>query len=782
MPADTPAYFPEPAAQFGFIGSDSPMRKMVRTYDWASTPLGPVEQWPAALKVVTGIVLNSASPMFLWWGEQLIQIYNDAYVPCFGTGKHPQALGQPGRECWHEIWQIIGPQIDSVLGGEQARWYQDNLVPILRNGHLEDVYWSYTYAPVHDEVGAIRGVLVVCTETTASVLAERRRHTLDALGERLARCVNLDEVWQQAVRTAADDPGDIRALHRTSEDAGGDDHVTIVARDLNMDTDLAITYAVSTMVPFDAPFRHFLEQYTTIVGTAFLRIEKEAMLAIANAERDRLLLDAPVGTAIMLGPELVYHLVNPIYSAVSGRPASDMLGRPFADVFPELVGSPVHTQFKKVFGAGTPYSSEETLVRISRHGGPIEDRYFIYNLAPLRRLHGGVYGLMVIAVDITLQVGARTEIERLNTDLNAAARAKDEFLAMLGHELRNPLAPIVSALGLMKLRDASTGKEQAIIRRQVDHLIRLVDDLLDVSRITRGLIELRVETVDLRDVLGKAIEMASPLFEQKEHQLTVDTPSMPWRGDPARLAQVVANLLTNAARYTPRRGAIVLSARLHEGSIEIDVTDNGQGIPADLLHKVFDLFVQGGRQIDRAEGGLGIGLALVKNLVHLHSGSVGVHSEGAGKGSRFSIRLPQGSAGALAPAESALAASAPPRTARRILVVDDNRDAADTLGDWLGTFGNAVRVTYDPAQALLLAAQEMPDLAILDIGLPGMTGYELAAHIRALPGGHAPALVALTGYGQEHDRERSVAEGFSAHLVKPVDLGHLAQLLETIAR
>jgi len=248
------------------------------------------------------------------------------------------------------------------------------------------------------------------------------------------------------------------------------------------------------------------------VATARHRIDSEALRRGVEAERDRLLLDAPVGAAVMIGEELVYHLVNPIYAMVSGRPASAMVGRPFVDVFPELQGAPVHERFKAVYRAGEPFVSEPTLVQIHRHGGALDDRYFTYNLAPLRTLAGEVYGLMVIAVDITVQVDSRAEVEKLNVELQAAARAKDEFLALLGHELRNPLAPIVTALELMRMRDSSTQREQVIIRRQVTHLTRLVDDLLDVSRITRGKVELRKEVVDVREVLARAVEMVTPLI------------------------------------------------------------------------------------------------------------------------------------------------------------------------------------------------------------------------------------------------------------------------------
>ena len=376
---------------------------------------------------------------------------------------------------------------------------------------------------------------------------------------------------------------------------------------------------------------------------------------------------------------------------------------------------------------------------------------------------------------------AMAESERLNRDLNASSRIKDEFLAMLGHELRNPLAPIVTALKLMKLRsgeDSETVHEQEVIQRQVDHMVRLVDDLLDVSRIASGKVELRKETVALADVLNKAIEMAGPLLEQKQHRLLVDMQSVRWHGDPARLAQVVSNLLSNAARYTPAGGHVTLTTRIRERTVQIQVTDDGSGISPELLPHVFDLFVQGNRLPDRAKGGLGIGLALVRNLVQMHGGEVGAYSAGEGRGSTFTITLPD-SVVEEEPAGLAPAPALAPEVGDgvRILVVDDNQDAADSLADLLGVLGYSASVAYDPGQAIAQAAASMPQVAILDIGLPGMDGFELAGHLRQLPQGDGVKLIALSGYGQEDDKHRSRAAGFAAHLVKPINIAELQKTL-----
>jgi PAS domain S-box-containing protein len=369
-----------------------------------------------------------------------------------------------------------------------------------------------------------------------------------------------------------------------------------------------------------------------------------------------------------------------------------------------------------------------------------------------------------------------TEPKRLANAALAASRAKDEFLAMLGHELRNPLAPMVTALQIMKLRDAAGSKERSTLERQVKHLIRLVDDLLDISRVTRGLIDLHLERLALRDVVSKAIEIAIPLIEQKHHQLAVDLPAGLFiDADAVRLAQVFANLLTNAARYTPANGRIAVSASRVGDRIQVRISDNGNGIASDQLESIFELFIQGGeRSVARSEGGLGIGLALVRNLLKLHDATVVATSDGPGTGSTFTVELHA----ALAP-ESAREAASPvalATTTRRVLVVDDNADAAEMLCMALQHFGHEVLIASDGEQALRLVDDFHPDVAVLDIGLPGMDGYELARRLRARGLDHC-LLVAVTGYGQDDDRTRTHEAGFDLHLVKPVDLMRLASLI-----
>jgi signal transduction histidine kinase len=382
---------------------------------------------------------------------------------------------------------------------------------------------------------------------------------------------------------------------------------------------------------------------------------------------------------------------------------------------------------------------------------------------------------------LSAQAAIAVENARLVRDLREseertrlADRRKDEFLAMLSHELRNPLAPIATALELMTMNgEAGAPRERAIIERQVGHLIGLVDDLLDVSRITRGKIQLRREPVELSSVVTSAIEMVSPLLEQRAHSLRVELPSRPLRvyADPIRLAQVLANLLHNAAKYTEPGGRVVIAADEDEDRIRITVSDTGVGIAPEMLPSLFDLFSQGEQSIDRSQGGLGLGLTLVKSLVGLHGGEVEARSDGPGTGSQFEIRLPH-----LSAEQAARPSSGPPvpgvtahGRGRRVLVVDDNQDAADLIADALRAAGFVVAVAHDGPSALEAAARVHPEVALLDIGLPLMDGYELARRLRQQEDDRLQ-LIAITGYGQDSDRARTRALGFAHHFVKPVDL------------
>ncbi|SDD66917.1 Signal transduction histidine kinase [Massilia sp. PDC64] len=370
--------------------------------------------------------------------------------------------------------------------------------------------------------------------------------------------------------------------------------------------------------------------------------------------------------------------------------------------------------------------------------------------------------------------------------LRDAGRRKDEFLAMLAHELRNPLAPIGMAAKVLRTGHVTPHRLKQtceIIDRQIRHMTKLLDDLLDVSRVTRGLVVLAHGLHDVVAVVRDAVEQARPLIDARRHQLslTLPTEGAHVRGDGTRLVQIVTNLLNNAAKYTPEGGVIELELSLDAGAVHIVVRDNGIGIDAALLPHIFDLFVQGERSFDRAQGGLGIGLALVKSLVEKHGGHISAASGGQGAGSEFTVRLPRAREAAVAPDMSRHGDPTDSR-ALDILIVDDNVDAADTLSMYLDSVGHRLHVAYEGQRGLALAEEAAPDVLLLDIGLPDIDGYQLAQRLRALPQTADATLIALTGYGQDSDRERSIAAGFDHHLTKPVDVEALVRLLTTVLK
>ena len=701
-----------------------------RAVRWEETPLGAPAGWSSTLKTTLATMFRARQPMFLWWGPDLVQFYNDAYLPSFGRGKHPRAMGQPGRECWREIWPIIGPQIDDVMKRGIGSWNDDSLVPILRNGRIEDVYWTYTYSPVFGETGAVEATLVICTETTNRVLGERRANMLHALVGETSVASDRASLIATALAT----------IGRATADLP-------FAGIYERDPATAALAPVATAGMDDARARTIGDQVRAAIarragGGAFLLSAREAEAAIPGGDSADSSDDHSVRD--------IY--VAPLPARASERPTLLILGlssqlsmdRPYRRFLEQVSG---HLQLAKT-------RVDEAA---NREAIDLERR--------------------------SLVAQNETEREELLGELQAASRAKDEFLAMLGHELRNPLSPIITALRLMRHKSqGAVTREQQVIERQVNHLTRLVDDLLDVAKIARGKVELRRELVDLCDVTAKAAEIASDLLEQRHHRLAIQCEKGRFlaHADPTRLAQVIANLLTNAARYTDPGGDIQLDVTARDGQLILTVKDNGIGISGEMLPRVFNLFEQAARSADRAQGGLGIGLALVKNLVALHGGTVSAHSDGLGRGSTFTVSLPaargQPSAGRTAHHRAPVA----PAGSGRVLIVDDNLDAAELLQYALEATGYAVEMATDPITALDVAARFAPEVAILDIGLPVIDGYELATRLLALPEAAGCRLIALTGYGQEHDRRRSLDAGFYEHLVKPVDVDRLVRLVEAV--
>lgn len=500
--------------------------------------------------------------------------------------------------------------------------------------------------------------------------------------------------------------------------------------------------------------------------------QRAAEVLHAERERFRTTLTSIGDAVIVTDTHGRVTLLNPVAQVLT-RWDGDAIGRPIEEVFRilnEETRDPVENPVTKVLREGAIVGLANHTVLIGRDGTeiPIDD-----SGAPIHDGRGRLAGVVLVFRDIT----ERRAVERTLRDND---RRKDEFLAMLAHELRNPLAPIRNAahtLGLLGTPDDRVQWVSGVIERQVELMTRLVDDLLDVSRITSGKITLRREPVAIAAVIAQAVEIARPPAESRKETLEAEVAAgVGWvDGDQARLVQAVGNLLDNAIKYTEEGGHIRLTARAEADEIVIAVRDTGVGIASDLLPYVFDLFTQADRSLERRQGGLGIGLTLVRRLVEMHGGRVEAASEGPGRGSEFTIRLPRLALEAPAPA-SAPAPDRPAGPARRVLVVDDQPDSTDSLALILRLRGHEVRTASDGPSALEEFARYRPEVVFLDLGLPGMSGYDVARRLRAMPEARDVRLVALTGYGTEADRERTRAAGFDVHLAKPVD----PQAVETL--
>ena len=475
--------------------------------------------------------------------------------------------------------------------------------------------------------------------------------------------------------------------------------------------------------------------------------------------------------------------LNPVAQELTGWTEAEAVGRPLDEVFDivneetrALAESPV----RKVLREGTIAGLANHTVLISRDGReiPIDDC-----AAPIRDEEGQIHGVVMVFHDIIERRKLERELTLRAERLAEADRRKDEFLAMLAHELRNPLAPIRNALYLMGSPGASPEsleRAREMMERQVQHMVRLVDDLLDISRITRGKVQLHKEPVDVATLVRRAAEAARPQMEAKGHRFGVEVPPEPvvLEADPTRLDQILTNLLNNAVKFTDPGGSIELSARAAGGEVLISVRDTGIGIEPELLSQIFEPFVQGNQALDRSRGGLGIGLTLARTLVEMHGGTLTARSEGAGRGSEFLLSLPApGAEERKSKMTQGSRATDAGRPGRRVLVVDDNLDSAETIALMAQLWGHDVRTAHDGQAALEMAADYRPEVVLLDIGLPGMDGFEVARRLREQEWMAGVMLVAMTGYGQEEDRRRSREVGFDHHMVKPIDPGVLQALL-----
>jgi PAS domain S-box-containing protein len=805
---------------------DSETRRLLGAHDWQSSPLGPPESWPPELATAVSMVLSSTFPMFVAWGPQRVFLYNDAYIPVLG-GKHPSAFGELFHRVWWEVWADLGPIAERAMA-DQSSFLEDMPLTMERKGYTEQTYFTFSYSPLHDGEGRVMGMYCTCIETTARVEAERRAAFELALADVLrppaspeeaigtASALLGEELYVERVMYGEVDDerntffvprdwkrhgtsnlsGNTFAIEAFGADvaAAGRAGQVIAVTDVRTDPRtaacqqaylMAMGVTASLLVPlvkngrllaflalgYEHPHR-WSEAEIALARSMAERLWTAVDLARAHAalraERDRsqMILDSIAEGFVLIAPDWTVVQMNTEGLRLSNRTAEQVIGHNHWKVWPETLDTDAGRLYHQVMQTRVPGRAEFQHLGYRASGGWFEVRAY-----PSR--DGGIVGFFL---DIT-------ERKQAEEKLRAADQRKDEFLAMLAHELRNPLAPISAAADLLKigrLDEARVRHSSAIIGRQVRHMTSLVDDLLDVSRVTRGLVTLARGPVAARTIVDEAIEQVRPLFEARRQQLQlrITDPEATVLGDKARLVQVLANLLNNAAKYTPEGRRIELEARAGREGLVLAVRDEGIGMEPELAARVFDLFTQAERSSDRSQGGLGLGLALVKNLVELHGGTVVCDSAGLGQGSGFVVTLPlMQPAEWRAKKEARAGASAAEARRLRILVVDDNVDAAATLAMLLEACGYEVMTEHDSLRALERAMQERPDAALLDIGLPEMDGNELARRLRADPRTRQALLVAVTGYGQEQDRRAALEAGFDHHMVKPVDLDRLASIL-----
>ena len=803
------------------------VRALLAAHDWRTSPLGHPDGWPPELTTAVGMSLNSAFPMFVAWGPDLRFLYNDAYATILGA-KHPQALAQPFQQVWAEIGPDLVPIIDRALSNKSA-FHEDLPLTVLRRGFPEQGYFTFSYSPLHDGAGRVAGMYCTVMETTGRVQEERRAALELKLSDTLHPLGTPDEVLAKASALLGAELGLSRATYAEVDDAGQRFTVrhqwnaggagelsraeypldgfgptvaaltrageTFVINDVETDPRLvecrAIFRAEGAAAVLTVPLMRggrlvgFLSlnraqpYHWTDSDVRFTRetaertwaaLETARAQAQLRAERDRsrYIFDT-IGEGFGLADRHWTMLeMNAEGLRICRLAAEQVIGKNHWELFPEIEGTPAAAMLHLAMNERVAGAVEHPLEPVGGRRGWNEIRAF-----PTQ--DGGV---AIFFREIT-------DRKRAEEGLKMADQRKDEFLAMLAHELRNPLAPISAAATLLDMgaqSETRVRQSSAIIGRQVRHMTRLVDDLLDVSRVTRGLIELQRTMLDLRAIVDEAVEQVRPQLAARRQRLSLHLPPLPLvvEGDRARLVQVVSNLLGNAVKYTLEERAIDVAMQAVAGTVVLEVKDEGIGMERDLTERAFDRFTQAKRSSDRSQGGLGLDLALVRNLVALHGGTVSCASPGPGQGSTFTVTLPLAVPAVAAPLPAAGTFDADASARLTLLVVDDNVDAATMLALLLEGQGHQVFIEHESLRALELARSARPDACLLDIGLPDIDGNELARRLRAQPETAHSVLIAVSGYGQEHDRRASLAAGFAHHLVKPVAFEELARVRATI--
>lgn len=766
------------------------MASRMRGFDWTQTALPLPSGWPAALTTALNILLAARFPMFLVWGEAQTFFYNDAFIAMLGEW-HPRAMGSPLRDISSSASTNLSNLIGQSLAGGAVP-FQDAAFTLHGEDGAELTRFAVSYSPVCDSGNRVGGAFGVCegkidcNRAGNAAIAEiaRLREFFEQAPVPIAIMLGPEHRFEISNTANKRIVGDRAIIGKPFHEAVPEGVETGFGELLDHVYRTGEPY-IGHHIPFQAHtgdetkqqvYMNFIYQPIRdgagdVIGIfavgSDVTQEVHATAALQKSERRaKAIIDAVPQMIWSASPDGANNFFNQQWYDFTGLPQGSLLG--WEAVHPEDRASDA-VRWQDSVANGTPYESKN---RLKHRTG--DYHWTLVRAAPVRDEHG----------QILEWIGSNTDIhgqELANAALMEANARKDEFLAMLAHELRNPLAPISAAAEILAARskqDPILEEASGTITRQVKHIAHLVDDLLDASRVTRGHIELDQRTLNLKHVINDAVEQVKHLFEQRRHRFNLDLEyeAVHVRGDHNRLVQVVANLLSNAAKYTPERGRIGLIMEADDEWVTLCVQDDGAGMSPELISHAFDLFYQEKRPLDRTEGGLGIGLSLVKSLTELHGGTVAATSSGPGCGSRFIVRLPR-QAGAAEISRPMEADRDKPLHGLRLLIVDDNIDAARMMGVLLEDMGLKVAVEHDAAAALERHRQGAFDVYLLDIGLPGMNGYELVQALRSSGTTADSLFIALSGYGKEKDRQASMDAGFHHHLVKPMSVDQLQNLL-----
>ncbi|MCC7369355.1 MAG: PAS domain-containing protein [Chloroflexi bacterium] len=682
------------------------MAERTRAFDWDRTPVGPPRFWPRSLRTVLNLMLSSQHPMFLWWGPELVQFYNDGYRPSLGDDRHPNALGASGRTFWSEIWPAIGPQIEAVMERGDSTWNVDHFVPISRNHRVEEVYWTYGYSPVLDDDGSIGGTLVIVQETTDRVVSERRMRLLQSLADQFAVHPQTSaEIYRLTSDLLSNYDADVSFALLYERDADGH-ALQLVARvgcsdelsvretvDLGaprspgetwpfqsvvssqqteLVNDLAARFAtvpggrwpepapgalllpieapgqagvagvlvagLSPRLPFDEGYREFLRLVTGQIGNALASAQLRQQEQATREQLEHLFEHAPSAIALLSGPDQVFTLANQCYLDLTGR--HDVIGKSVREVFPELQNQGIYELLHQVYTTGQPFIADQMPLQLDLQGdGVLETLFLDFVYAPMYGRSRTITGIFVHAYDVTDQVKARQTAE-------AAIRARDEFLSIASHELRNPVAGIKGTAQLL-CRLARSGRLDAerleryvtSIEAGTNRLTTLIEDLLDVTRLQQGALLLRLRMTDLA-ALTREVAARLPHPGRQQVAIAIGEAIRPAMMDPDRIEQILVNMLDNAVKYSQGHGQILVSVRQDPSGTELRVQDHGIGLPEGMTERIFQPFGRAPNATTENIPGLGLGLYICRQIADRHAGKLWAESAGEGQGATFILWLP----------------------------------------------------------------------------------------------------------------------------------------------